>query len=171
MIVVSSLDHAEETFRTYAPGFVISILDQADPEPPAFTGLPPENHIILCEDCSRKDCQDAKQSRCAKILDVAERWRSLAAPRPPILIHCCKGVSRSMAVAYILICAIEKNRCEKDIARSLRQAAPHADPNLMLISEADALLERDDRMVDAILDLCPCCNAVDKPIITLPLAA
>lgn len=172
MIVVSSLNSAEAAFDKHRPAYVVSVLDKDEPTPPIFASLPPENHVKLIGDCSRPACpEQGEQSRCSHLIKLAERWLDERAPRPPILIHCCEGAARSMAVAYILMCAIEKSRCEKEIAQRLRRAAPHADPNLMLVSEADALMGRDDRMVEAILDLCPCSASVDAPIITLPVAA
>ncbi len=171
MIVVSTLEHAEDAFKKYAPGFVISVLDTDEPTPPVFKSIPKGNHLKIIEDCSKAANVEDCENRCAKLLALAKNWRAAPAPKPPILIHCHKGVSRSMAIAYVLMCAIETGKCERKIASRLREAAPHADPNLMLVSEADAMLERDDRMVEAILDLCPSCGAVGKPVITLPVAA
>lgn len=171
MIIVSSLGHSEEAFRKYRPSHVVSILDKDEPTPPVFDTLPPENHIRLIENCSRGENADAVDSRCSKLIDLARRWTKGGGPKAPILIHCHLGVARSMAAAYILLCTIEDNCCEKVLAERLRKAAPHADPNLLLISEADALLGRDDRMVGAVLDLCPCCATVAAPIVTLPIAA
>ncbi len=171
MIVVSSLGHSEEAFRKYKPSHVISILDYEEPTPPVFDTLPPENHIKIIENCSRgSDCDD-ESTRCARLVAFAQHWAEGGKTRAPLLIHCHQGVARSMAAAYIIMCAVEKNHCEKEIAARLRRAAPHADPNLLLISEADALLSRNDRMVEAILDLCPCSGTVAAPIVTLPVAA
>lgn len=174
MIVVSSLEAAAAAYKTYRPSYVISILDEREPAPPLFEALPEGHHLRLSEDCSRAvnsaDCVD-ENGRCDRLIKLAERWLEDGDKNAAILIHCHQGVARSMAVAYILMCAIEKNHCEKEIAARLRKAAPHADPNLMLVSEADALLHRDDRMVEAILDLCPCSKATQTPIVTVPLAA
>lgn len=171
MIVVSSLHSVEAAFDKHRPAYVVSVLDKNEPTPPVFSSIAPENHVRLIGDCSRACPQEGERSRCQQLIDLANRWLEEKAPRPAILIHCCEGAARSMAVAYILICAIEKSHCEKEIAQRLRLAAPHADPNLMLVSEADALLGREERMVEAILDLCPCSGTVDAPIITLPVAA
>ena len=134
---------------------------------------PPENHIKLIGDCARPaPCENGEPPhRCDALVQLAERWRKEPDPKPAILIHCHEGAARSMAVAYILMCAIENKNCEKAIAARLRAAAPHADPNLMLISEADALLGRNDRMVEAVLDLCPACRASNAQVVTLPVAA
>ena len=170
MIIVSSLGHSEEAFRKFRPSHVVSILDDDEPTPPVFDTLPGENHIRLIENCSRGDSANGAASRCSKLVDFARRWAA-SDSKSPILIHCHLGVARSMAAAFIIACTIEENCSEKEIAERLRKAAPHADPNLLLISEADALLGRNDRMVEAVLDLCPCCSTVSAPIVTLPIAA
>ena len=173
MIIVSALNCAEAAFERHSPGYVVSVLDRDEPTPPVFDSLAPENHLKLIGDCCRPDRQACagENNRCRLLVELAGRWRREADPKPPILIHCHEGAARSMAVAYILLCAIENGGCEKEIAQRLRQAAPHADPNLMLVSEADAFMGRNDRMVEAILGLCPCSGCVNAPIITLPVAA
>jgi predicted protein tyrosine phosphatase len=172
IIIVSPLDHAEAAFHQYNPSYVISVLDVDEPTPPAFDALPPGNHIKLIGNCAKSDAEKCRNqpTRCAKILDVARRWVK-DDNKSPILIHCNEGAARSMAVAFVLMCAIEETQPEAKIAARLREAAPHADPNLLLISEADAALGRNDRMVEAILDLCPSCSTVGAPIVTLPIAA
>ena len=164
MIVVSSFDSAAQAYRKYRPRYVVSILGDDEGPTPCFDDLPADHHIELRGDCSNTDNGSA---RCRRLIALAESWDRSA----PILIHCQQGVARSMAAAYILLCVVEKDRCEKEIARRLRRAAPHADPNLLLISQADALLDRHDRMVEAILEIEPCAGAVCNDIVTLPLAA
>lgn len=172
MIIVSSLDLAQEAFRQYRPAYVVSILDIDEPTMPLFDSIPAKNHIKLIGNSARSDEKNGggKTIRCEKILDLAHRW-CREDENSTILIHCNEGAARSMAVAYILMCAIDTKNCEKDIAERLRKAAPHADPNLLLVSEADAALKREDRMIDAILDLCPSCSTESYPIVTLPFAA
>jgi predicted protein tyrosine phosphatase len=140
---------------------VISILDKNDPTPPPCSALAEGRHLAL-------DGSADETIWCPAVIDFAKRW---AETSDNVLIHCHRGVARSMAIAYILMCVREKGCCEEKIARRLRAAAPHADPNILLISKADALLGRDDRMVGAILDLCPCCSTVSAPIVTLPVEA
>jgi len=166
MIIVSSLEHAVEAFRRYKPGYVVSILEFGEPTPPIFDTLAPENHIKLIENCSQAaKSGDCGLTRCATLANLAARWDG----QSPILIHCNQGVARSTAAAYIIMCEIQPNHCEREIATRLRKAAPHAEPNLLLVSEADALLGRNDRMIEAILDLCPCSPMAAAPIVILPL--
>lgn len=146
---------------------MVSILEGDEAAPPAFEQLPQDRHLKLIENCSTSANCDDDASRCAKLIAFAKNWNRQA----PLLIHCHQGVARSMAAAYIAMCAVENETCEKSIAARLRAAAPHADPNLLLISEADELLGRDDRMVEAILGLCPSCGTVAAPVVTLPVAA
>ena len=163
-IIVSCYDKAEEAFKTYRPEYVVSILGKDEGPSRSFEGLPSDRFVEVRGDCSSTD---GNALRCQKLIDLARNWDR----KGPILIHCHQGVARSMAAAYIILCAAQKGRCEFKIAKELRQAAPHADPNILLISEADALMGRDDRMVEAILDLCPCAGAVSDDIVILPVAA
>ena len=59
-------------------------------------------------------------------------------------------ISRSTAAAYILLCDRHGQGMEAEIASALRNRAPHACPNPLMIRIADAMLERDGRMIDAI---------------------
>lgn len=167
MIIVSSYKEAPAAFHKYAPRYVVSILDDDEGPTPPFPGLDTDRHLELRGDCSAHSGKDCITQRCSKLIDLAKKWDR----KEPILIHCHQGVSRSMAAAYILLCTVEDNASETDIAQRLRNAAPHADPNLLLISEADTLLGREDRMVEAVLDLSPCAGAACDGIVTLPLAA
>lgn len=159
-IVVSSLDAAAGAYAGAKPGYVISVLDSDDAVPDPFRRLPKERHL-------RVDPAACEKAMAPAIVAFAKDW---AANNEDILIHCHRGVARSMAIAYILLCARESGECEEKIAARLRAAAPHADPNVRLVSEADRLLSREDRMVGAILDLCPCCATVCAPVVTLPVA-
>ncbi len=165
MIIVSSLEAVEDVFERYNPAYAISILDSDDEAPACVRALPAEHQLRL----GRADCDqgDDEACWCPDILTLAARW---AATDSNILVHCHRGVARSMAIAYILMCVKEKGVCEYTIAERLRQAAPHADPNLLLVSKADAALQRDDRMVSAVLDMCPCCSTVAAPTVLLPVA-
>ena len=157
MIIVSSLEEAVNAFREHKPSHVVSILDSEEPLPKVFEALPPENHLKVIENCSSAiPCNNgANPSRCCKLIRFGKHWMETTNAEKPLLIHCHQGVARSTAAAYIMLCAIEQGQSEKAIAERLRSAAPHAEPNLLLVSEADAALRRHDRMVDAILDLCP----------------
>ena len=173
MIIVSSIDHAEDAFSKFAPSHIVSILDRDEPLPRAFDTISTDHHLKIIENCSRTgECgPDASAVRCERLISFAKKWMEETGGASPILIHCHQGVARSTAAAYIILCAVEKDTSEDALATRLRDAAPHAEPNLLLVSEADSALDRHDRMIEAILDLCPCSATVAAPIVTLPVSA
>lgn len=159
-LAISSLEAAPDACDHCEPGFVVSILDSGDAAPDRFNKLAKERHLKL-------DPATSETEMAPAVIAFAKAW---AATEENLLIHCHRGVARSTAIAYIAMCVREPDMCEEKIAARLRAAAPHADPNVLLVSEADRLLGRNDRMVGAILDLCPCCSTVCAPIVTLPVA-
>ena len=68
----------------------------------------------------------------------------------PLLIHCWAGVSRSTAAAYVVACARTTPGREDEWAARLRDAAPTATPNPLIVAHADRLLDRDGAMVRAV---------------------
>ena len=85
----------------------------------------------------------------AELLAFAEAWDGAR----PMLVHCWAGVSRSTAAAFIIACQRAPERSEQAIAEALRAAAPHATPNPLLVSLADAALGRQGRMSKAIASI------------------
>jgi predicted protein tyrosine phosphatase len=81
-----------------------------------------------------------------RFLDFVRGWDR----RDPMLIHCYAGVSRSTAAAYVAVCALAPHRDEAETAKLLRRLSPTATPNLLLVRHADAILGRNQRMVQAI---------------------
>lgn len=79
------------------------------------------------------------------LLTFAQGWKGAR----PLLIHCWAGVSRSTAAAYVVACARTSPGREAAWAARLRDAAPTATPNPLIIAHADRLLDRDGAMVRA----------------------
>ena len=80
------------------------------------------------------------------LLVFADGWSGAR----PLLIHCWAGVSRSTAAAYVIACACTAPGREEAWARRLRDAAPTATPNALIVAHADRLLDRDGAMVRAV---------------------
>jgi predicted protein tyrosine phosphatase len=80
------------------------------------------------------------------LLTFSRTWTREA----PLLVHCWAGISRSTAAAYILLCDMRGPGYEAEIARELRELAPHAQPNRLMIRHADQLLAREGRMIAAV---------------------
>lgn len=168
MLIVSSLAGAADAYEKRRPAQVISLLSEEEAAP-NFAGLDPARHLMLYVD--RESCaatiNDAARARAKKIIDFVRRWDG----ESDILVHCNRGVSRSTAAAYLILCMIEPTTSEAALMKRLRLAAPHADPCPLLVNYADELLGRDGRMTDALDDLCPPCPAISAPLAEVPLAA
>jgi predicted protein tyrosine phosphatase len=114
----------------------------------ATDGLRPERHLHLSfHDIveARPDLVMPDRKAVEAILDFGRDW---AADRP-MLIHCWAGVSRSSAAAYIMACDRNPGR-EHDLAIELRQRAPFATPNRLMVTLADDILGRNRAMTEAI---------------------
>lgn len=168
MLIISSLAGAAEAYRERRPHRVISLLSEEE-APPLFPGLDPANRLLLYVD--RESCaatiNKAASARAREIIDFARRWDG----EGDILIHCNRGVSRSTAAAFIVLCIREPQTPEHELMKRLRAVAPHADPCPLLIDYADEILGRGGRMTDALDDLCPPCPAISAPLALVTVAA
>ncbi|MGE0408126.1 MAG: hypothetical protein AB7P23_02560 [Amphiplicatus sp.] len=166
MLIVSSLEAAVKAYAAFRPARVISLLSD-DESAPQFGDLPPERHLSLYVE--RESCCEtikaAARARAEEIVSFVREWDGAG----DILIHCNRGVARSTAAAYIILCMRAAAVSEAEHAIRLRKAAPYADPCPLLVSYADNLLGRGGRMIEAIEDLPPPCPAISAPLLTLPL--
>ena len=101
MLIVSSLSGAADAFRKCQPKRVISLLSEEE-EAPAFPGVDPDKHLLLYVD--RESCAQtisrAASARARDIVNFAKDWKGDG----DLLIHCNRGVSRSTAAAFIIMC-------------------------------------------------------------------
>jgi predicted protein tyrosine phosphatase len=79
------------------------------------------------------------------ILGFGRTWDGGA----PLLASCEVGVSRSTAALFMISCERRPDLSEQAIVDLLRAAAPCATPNPLLVSLADRILGRQDRMIRA----------------------
>ena len=168
MLIISALTNAAEAYAAHKPSSVVSLLCEEETIP-SFAGLDDHQHIKLyvdSESCAQS-LNAAARERAKEIIAFARGNES----KENVLIHCQRGVARSTAAAYIMMCVNDPTRPESEIANNLRQAAPHADPCPLIVEYADEILGRDGRMIEAIEDLPPPCTALSAPIVTLPLGA
>ncbi len=168
MIIVSSLEAAQDAFRQFNPVRVISLLSE-DETVPEFTGFTESAHLKLYvehESCATA-MSNAASKRANDIVAFAKNWDG----QGDILVHCKRGVSRSIAAAFIIMCAKRPDEDETSLIEELRRLAPHSDPCPLLINYADELLDRDGRMLDAVEELGPPCTVIAAPIAKIPLAA
>ncbi|MEQ1931020.1 MAG: protein tyrosine phosphatase [Parvularculaceae bacterium] len=164
MVIVCSLAGAVDAYAKHRPARVISIASEEDGVP-EFPGLRADRHLRLYVD--RESCaasiDQAARDRAAQIVAFLKD----SAPGEDILVHCNRGVSRSTAAAYIILCKAAGPGTEVEIAKMLRRAAPFADPCPLLVSYADEILGRGGRMIEAIEDLPPPSAVISAPVVVI----
>ncbi|WP_165187001.1 tyrosine phosphatase family protein [Caulobacter soli] len=168
-LLVCPLSQVETARALHRPSHLISLLSPSSPAeawPGADTG----------ETCLRLAFHDIAEVRegltppdaalVARLLDFAADWDA----KRPMLIHCWAGVSRSTAAAFIIACQRAPRRAEQDIAQALRRAAPYATPNPLLVSLADAALDRHGRMSAAVAEIGRGADTAEGALFELPTA-
>ena len=107
----------------------------------------------------------AREADIMSLLQFSRDWDGSA----PLLVHCWAGVSRSTAAAFTVLCDRLGPGCEIEVARGLREKAPHADPNRLIVRIADSLLGRNGDMVRAIESIGRGALVVEGTPVQLPL--
>ncbi|MBN9589729.1 MAG: tyrosine protein phosphatase [Alphaproteobacteria bacterium] len=155
-LLVTPLSNLAEALDNHAPSHLVSLLS---PEHMITTpqGYQIEAHLKL----GMNDVADPAAGlappgphHVEQLLAFSRDWDAHA----PLVIHCWAGISRSMASAFIILCDRLGPDREIEIARAMRQRAPHAAPNRLLVAYADAALGREGRMTAAV-------NAMGPPLI------
>jgi len=152
-LLVAPLSSLPGVLDTHAPSHLISLLSPEHMiETPA--GFPPHLHLRLgvndIVDPAAGSDPPARRHVDA-LLEFSRGWDA----RQPLLIHCWAGISRSMASAFTILCDRMGPGCEIQIARAMRERAPHAQPNRLLVQHADEALGRGGRMVLALNSMAP----------------
>ena len=146
-VYISSLGemprHVHETRSSHVLSLVIPEDNPATP-----SGVRPEHHLFIgCHDIVEPfpGAVLPNAGHVRLIMDFAAAWDGSA----PMLVHCFAGVSRSTAAALIVACVHERGR-EHELARRLRAAAPHAQPNRRIIALGDTALGCGGALVSAV---------------------
>lgn len=151
MIHVCSLDLISQTLENTGAQYLVSIINQdMMPETPAT--IDPKKHLKLSFNDIAVPTQgfvNAQSQDIEKLIHFLDEWGQKA----PILFHCWAGVSRSTAGAYIAANYVRGGGAEQELADNLRQAAPFASPNSLVISLADHYLKRQGKMIKAIQNI------------------
>lgn len=148
MIHVCNLESIVENLHKTGAQYLVSIINQ-DMMPDTPDMIESQNHLKLSFNdiaVPTNGFVNAQTSDIKKLIDFLDMWNQQA----PILFHCWAGVSRSTAGAYIAANHVRGSGAEQELADNLRKAAPFASPNKLVISLADAYLERNGAMVEAI---------------------
>jgi predicted protein tyrosine phosphatase len=166
-LLVTPLSSLEETIAAHAPSHLVSLLSPEHMiETPA--GFVAERHLKLgVNDIVDPAAGTAPPVRAHidALLEFSRGWDA----RQPLLIHCWAGISRSMASAFTILCDRLGPDRELEIARAMRERAPHAQPNRLLVSHADEALGRGGRMVAALNTMGPPLVVEEGVITAFPL--
>ncbi len=146
-LVVCALADLERELGRSRPAGVISLLspDQPAPDTPGDAARLVLRFNDITEPAAGLTPPDADM--VARLLAFGASFE----PYETLLLHCWMGISRSPAAAFILACAQDPATPEARIAATLRQAAPSATPNALLVRLADDQLGRRGRMSATIL--------------------
>ena len=152
-LLVAPLSSLTDALAQHAPSHLVSLLSPEHMiETPA--GFPASHHLRL----GMNDVSDPVagadppgRAHVDALLDFSRRWDT----SHPMVVHCWAGISRSMASAFIILCDRLGPDREIEIARTMRARAPHAQPNRLLVSHADAALGRGGRMIAALNTMGP----------------
>lgn len=164
MIYVCNLREMPDHAATLRPSHLVSLLVQ-DEQPPTPAGVPAGRHHRvhindICEPADGLVCPG--EADVAALIGFLGQWGAA----DPLLIHCYAGISRSMAAAMIALC-LDAEGHEAAIARAMRRAAPHAQPNRRIIALADDLLGRDGRLLAARDAMGPARPVFEGPLVRL----
>ncbi len=147
LVSLLSPEHMIETPQGFAAAMHLRLRVNDIVDPAAGTAPPARRHID-------------------ELLAFSRGWDA----QRPLLIHCWAGISRSMASAFTILCDRLGPGHEIEIARAMRQRAPHAQPNRLLVRYADDALERGGDMVEALNNMGPPLVVEEGVITIFPLA-
>jgi predicted protein tyrosine phosphatase len=147
-VVVSPLSLVPDCIRLHGPSHLVSLLSPQHmiETPPGF---PSDGHLRLGVDDVAEPWAGVSPPEAvhvSRLLEFARAWDT----RAPMLVHCWAGISRSTAAAYIVLCDKLGTGREVEVAQALRERAPFADPNRLIVRLADEALGREGRMIAAI---------------------
>ncbi|MET0866789.1 MAG: protein-tyrosine phosphatase family protein [Pseudorhodoplanes sp.] len=153
MIHVCSLARLHDTVAESGAQHVVTLMkDVAMVRRPQ--SIAEANHLLLDMDDIVTEMDGyvpPSEQHVGRLIDFVTAWDRSA----PIVVHCYAGISRSTAGAFITACALNPKRDEASIAQAIRAFSPTAQPNIRLVSLADAILGRRGRMTEAVRSIGP----------------
>lgn len=166
MIYICPLRDLAFHTRNLRASHVISLLGvEGEAERPP--GILQKDHLQLRVDDIAQDVPGyvrPNEEHAIDLISFARRWDRSG----PLIIHCYAGVSRSTAAALIILGLFNPGR-EAEAARLLREQAPHAKPNPLLIAAADRYMRWEGRMVAAVTAMGPADPSRQGLLVALPV--
>jgi predicted protein tyrosine phosphatase len=128
---------------------VLSILDPDYPEPEALRSWQTPDKVMLRFHDAIQPAPGLlmpERQHVETILDFGRKLTGSASDNGHLLVHCHVGVSRSTAAMACLLMQAHPNEIEDRIFSRLAELRPKAWPNSRMISFADELLGRGNRL-------------------------
>lgn len=157
--------------ETLQPSHLVSVIGPNEVDEP--DGLPATPKSIASERHLKLTVHDIWIGDTNQILPAEHHMEQLIAfghgwdRAEPLLVHCLAGVSRSTAAALTLLIMGSPGR-ERDAAQLLRERAPHAEPNRLMIAIADEMLGLNGVLVEAVREIGPGDYGELGPLTELP---
>lgn len=147
-IYVCSLDKLAKTAKDSGASHVATLIN-ADTDVPRPELVSATNHLFLGFNDIVEPTEGLLppgEGHVREFMNFVESWDQAA----PMIVHCWAGVSRSTAGAMIATCMLRPELDEELVASTIRARSPEATPNIRLVEFADAILDRQGRMVNAV---------------------
>ena len=135
---------------------VVSILDPAAPEPPAFGAFGEHQRLELRFDDIIEELPGQvapNRTHVEQILAFGRGIKGDRLPPPHLLVHCHMGISRSTAALTLLVAQACPARSATEILEEILRIRERAWPNLRMVELGDALLGRNGEIVDAVAEV------------------
>lgn len=167
-LFVCGLEQMPGHVRRLRPRRLVSLLPPGE-QPETPRGIAGSDHLRLeMDDVTEPAGAPLAPSRGH--IETLLRFVRGSDPSSSLLFHCMAGISRSTAAALIAMVENAPGH-EAEAATLLREAAPHARPNRLMIAIADEVLGRDGRLIAALDAIPPWDPEAEPSLISLPRSA
>jgi predicted protein tyrosine phosphatase len=130
---------------------VLSILDPAAPQPPAFGSFGEHQRIELRFDDVIEEAPDRVVPAPQHVEEILAFGRDLIAERDAhLLVHCHMGISRSTAAMTLILSQARPDLPAPEVLAEVLRIRERAWPNLRMIELGDGLLGRGGTLVEAV---------------------
>lgn len=132
---------------------VLSILDPAAPEPPAFGAFGGHERVKLRFDDVIEEITGYVLPATRHVEEILAFGRDLIAEpnsAPHLLAHCHMGISRSTAAMTLILAQARPDRSAEEVFCEVLRIRNRAWPNLRILELGDALLGRNGEILDAV---------------------
>ena len=146
ILTICPAAHLGEVLASCRPSHALTMASPGREVPPVGADLPHLHLAFHDIDGERPPLKAPAHADVAALLAFGRGWTGAA----PLLVSCELGISRSTAAGFALACQAVPDMAEAALAAALREAAPWATPNPLLIALADDALGRGGRMIEAV---------------------